>query len=361
MAFGAALQRAWWQPRVTPLAALLLPLSWLFAAVSALRRIAYRAGWMHRTRVPVPVVIVGNIAVGGAGKTPLVCALVLALRERGFHPGIVSRGHGRADDALRIVRIDDRPRDVGDEPLILAATGAPVCVGRRRGDAVRALLAAHPDVDVIVSDDGLQHYALDRDVEIAVVDGARGVGNGLLLPAGPLREPVSRLASVDAVVELRGSGTRGTRGTRGSAALGGPLAVYAMSQEPQAWRNVADPSIVVDSSRLRGPDIVAIAGIGNPQRFFDLLARLGLDARTRAFDDHHAYRRTDVLFPGARAILMTEKDAVKCREFGDPRMWMLPIRASVDPALIDAIVEKLRGPQAPRNARVPGDQGSAHL
>ncbi len=210
MALGAALQRAWWQPRVTPLAALLLPLSWLFAAVSALRRIAYRAGWMRRTRVPVPVVIVGNIAVGGAGKTPLVCALVLALRERGFHPGIVSRGHGRADDALRIVRIDDHPRDVGDEPLILAATGAPVCVGRRRGDAVRALLAAHPEVDVIVSDDGLQHYALDRDVEIAVVDGARGVGNGLLLPAGPLREPVSRLASVDAVVELRGSGTGGS-------------------------------------------------------------------------------------------------------------------------------------------------------
>ncbi|HMA31197.1 MAG TPA: tetraacyldisaccharide 4'-kinase [Casimicrobiaceae bacterium] len=358
MALGAALQRAWWQPRVTALAALLLPLALLFATVSALRRIAYRAGWLPRTRVPVPVVIVGNIAVGGAGKTPLVGALVQALRERGFHPGIVSRGHGRADDALRIVRTDDSPRDVGDESLILAASGAPVCVGRRRGDAARALLAAHPDIDVIISDDGLQHYALDRDVEIAVVDGARGVGNGLLLPAGPLREPVSRLAAVDAVVELRDSGTRGA----GSPpVLGGRPAVYAMSQEPQPWRNVTNPSIVAASRRLRGPDVVAIAGIGNPQRFFDLVARLGLDARTQAFDDHHAYRRADVLFPGARAILMTEKDAVKCREFGDPRMWMLPIRASVDPALIDAIVEKLRGPQAPRNAGVPGDQGSAHL
>jgi len=354
---GAALQRTWWQPRITAVAALLQPLSWIFGAVSALRRSAYRAGWMRRTRMPVPVVIVGNIAVGGAGKTPLVAALVAALRERGFHPGIVSRGHGRVDDTLRVVQPNDGPRDVGDEPLILARTGAPVCVGRRRAGAARALLAAHPDVDVIVSDDGLQHYALDRDFEIAVVDAARGVGNGLLLPAGPLREPVSRLASVDAVVELRASGaTPIAAGVHARSP-----AVYAMSQEPQDWRNVVDPAIVVDSGRLRGPDTVAIAGVGNPQRFFDLLARLGFDARTQAFDDHHAYRRSDVAFPGARAILMTEKDAVKCREFSDPRMWMLPIRASVDPALIDAIVEKLRGPQAPRNARVPGDQGPARL
>lgn len=380
MGIGEMLQRAWWRPRITLPAALLLPLSWAFGILSALRRAAYRAGWLRRTRLPVPVVIVGNIAVGGAGKTPLVIAMVGALRKRGFHPGIVSRGHGRRDRAPRVVRPGDGARDVGDEPPILAASGAPVCVGRRRAAAALALLAAHPEVDVIVCDDGLQHYALDRDVEIAVVDGARGNGNGLLLPAGPLREPVSRLASVDALVELRtgeavavpardpagagreagigaGPGFPGT-GAKNRVRPGFP-AVYPMTQQPQPWRNVADPAIVADSDRLRGPDLVAIAGIGNPQRFFDQLARLGLDPRTHAFGDHHPYRRAEVAFPGARAILMTEKDAVKCREFGDPRMWMLPIRASVDRALIDAVVEKLRGSQASRNAGVPGDQGPA--
>ncbi|MDE2358419.1 MAG: tetraacyldisaccharide 4'-kinase [Betaproteobacteria bacterium] len=380
MGIGEALQRAWWRPRITLPAALLLPLSWVFAALSALRRAAYRAGRLRRTRLPVPVVIVGNIAVGGAGKTPLVIALVGALRERGFHPGIVSRGYGRRDRAPRVVLPGDRARDVGDEPPILAASGAPVCVGRSRAAAALALLAAHPGVDVIVCDDGLQHYALDRDVEIAVVDGARGNGNGLLLPAGPLREPVSRLASVDALVELRtgeavAGPARDPAGAAREARIGavpglpgmrvenrvrpGFPAVYSMIQQPQPWRNVADPAIVTDSDRLRGPDLVAIAGIGNPQRFFDQLARLGLDPRTHAFGDHHRYRRADVAFPGARAILMTEKDAVKCREFGDPRMWMLPIRVSVDRALIDAVVEKLRGSQATRNARVPGDQGPA--
>ena len=361
MDIGAALQRTWWQPRITVLAALLLPLSWLFGVLAALRRSAYRAGWIRRTRMPVPVVVVGNIAIGGAGKTPLVATLVAALRERGFHPGIVSRGHGRRGEDVRVVQAGDRPRDVGDEPLILAATGVPVWVGRRRAAAAQALLDAHPEVDVIVSDDGLQHYALDRDVEIAVVDAARGVGNGLLLPAGPLREPTSRLATVDAVVELRDPGDDRTGAASPDRARPvRPGAVHAMSQEPQGWRNVVDPSIVAGSDRLRGPDVVAIAGIGNPQRFFDLVARLGLDARTQAFGDHHAYDRAELAFPGATSILMTEKDAVKCREFGDPRMWMLPIRASVDPALIDAVVGKLRGPEAPRNARVPGDQGPAH-
>ncbi|MHB8496173.1 MAG: tetraacyldisaccharide 4'-kinase [Casimicrobiaceae bacterium] len=383
MGIGETLQRAWWRPRVTLPAALLLPLSWVFGALSALRRAAYRAGRLRRTRLPVPVVIVGNIAVGGAGKTPLVIALVDALRERGFHPGIVSRGYGRRDGAPRIVLPGDGARDVGDEPPILAASGAPVCAGRRRAAAAPALLAAHPEVDVIVCDDGLQHYALDRDVEIAVVDAARGNGNGLLLPAGPLREPVSRLASVDALVELRtgeaiaaperdptGAGRElkawaapaySGAGAKNRVRPGFPghPTVYRMTQQPQPWRNVADPAIVADSDRLRGPDLVAIAGIGNPQRFFDQLADLGLDPRTHAFGDHHPYRRAEVAFPGARAILMTEKDAVKCREFGDPRMWMLPIRASVDPALIDAVVEKLRGSQAARNARVPGDQGPA--
>jgi tetraacyldisaccharide 4'-kinase len=382
---GARLQRAWWQPHATLSALLLIPLSWLFGAVSAVRRGAYRKGWIPVVRVRVPVVVVGNITVGGSGKTPLTLALVEALRERGYRPGVVSRGYGRRghggrDEVPRAVHAGDDPGEVGDEPPLLAGAGAPVWVGARRAAAAQALLAAHSEVDVIVADDGLQHYALARDVEIAVVDAARGIGNGLLLPAGPLRESPSRLASVDAVVELAGGGAlAGQGGQRGrhdwarlvlrdalSQGVGttGKNVVcpwFLMTQEPAGWRNVVDPGITTQPEELRGPGVVAIAGIGHPQRFFDLLRQMGIDAVTQAFPDHHRYRLSELAFPGARAILMTEKDAVKCREFRDARMWMLPIRARVDPALFDLVAEKLRGCQAPRDAGVPGHQGPADL
>ncbi len=388
---AARLQRAWWQPHATLTALLLIPLSWCFGAVAAVRRHAYRKGWIRAVRVRVPVVVVGNITVGGTGKTPLTLALVEALRERGYRPGVVSRGYGRRghggrDDVPRAVRAGDNPGEAGDEPPLLAGAGAPVWVGARRAAAAQALLAAHSEVDVIVADDGLQHYALAREVEIAVIDAARGIGNGLLLPAGPLRESPSRLASVDAVVELTGDGTLpGQNGQHGQGAQGGrrhsarlslrdtlPQRVgaagknvvrpwFLMTQEPAAWRNVVDPGITAQPEELRGSGVVAIAGIGNPQRFFDLLRQMGIDAVTQAFPDHHRYRRSEVAFPGALAILMTEKDAVKCREFQDARMWMLPIRARVDPAFFDLVAEKLRGSQAPRNAGVPGHQGSAEL
>jgi tetraacyldisaccharide 4'-kinase len=369
---AAALTRAWYAARPTALAQALRPLAGLFGALAALRRAAYRTGLVRSVRVRVPVVVVGNITAGGSGKTPLVVALVAALRERGFRPGIVSRGHGRRTRGTRAVAANDAAADTGDEPLLLAASGAPVFVGEKRADAVVQLLAAHPDVDVVVADDGLQHYALARDVEIAVVDATRGLGNGLLLPAGPLREPPSRLASVDAVVQLRpcddgpagdvecgnvrSGDAEGDDGWR--AALRG-VPKFAMTHEPLAWRNLVAPDRAFDASLLRDPAVVALAGIANTARFFDMLRAQGFAGRTIAFADHFAYTRDDVAFPGAPALLMTEKDAVKCRAFADARMWMLPIRARVDPALADAVVEKIRGSQAARNARLPGHQGSA--
>ncbi|HKU85489.1 MAG TPA: tetraacyldisaccharide 4'-kinase [Casimicrobiaceae bacterium] len=367
---AALLTRAWYAPKPTPLAQALRPLAWLFGALASMRSVAYRIGLARSTRIRVPVVVVGNITAGGSGKTPLVVALVAALRERGFRPGIVSRGHGRRTRGTREVTASDPAVDTGDEPLLLAESGAPVFVGEKRADAAAQLLAAHPDVDVIVADDGLQHYALARDVELAVVDGTRGLGNGWLLPAGPLREPPSRLASVDAVVQLRaraddsadpsGSHDRhdgGHDSDRWRAARAG-VPEFAMTHESLAWRNLFAPDRAFDAGLLRDPAVVALAGIANPERFFDALRAQGFAGRTVAFPDHFAYSRDDVAFPGASALLMTEKDAVKCRGFADARMWILPIRARVDPALIDAVVEKIHGSQAARNARLSGHQGS---
>jgi tetraacyldisaccharide 4'-kinase len=353
------LERAWWQPSVTPVAALLAPVAALFGALAALRRRLYANGWLASVRLPVPVIVVGNLAVGGTGKTPLTRALAEALRERGFHPGVVSRGYGRRERAVHEVTAASTSREAGDEPLLLARSGAPVFVAARRAEAAAAMLAARHDVDVILSDDGLQHYALARDFEIAVVDVRRGLGNGRLLPAGPLREPAARLGEVDAIVE-REAGSPGAAITQSDwHAAAGAVARYAMRYEDEPWRNLVDPTAQLDPASLAAGDAVAIAAIADPGAFFARIAQQGVAARVRAFPDHYAFRREDVAFPGARAILMTEKDAVKCREFADARMWFLPIRAAVDPALVDAIVEKLRGPEAPRNAGLPGDQGSA--
>jgi len=347
----AALARAWYSPRPTLVATLLRPLSWVFGALAALRRAAYRAKLLRRTRVRVPVVVVGNITAGGAGKTPLVAALAEDLAARGRHPGILSRGYGRRTRGVRDVRPDADPRDVGDEPLLLAACGFPLVVGSDRVAAAQSLIRAHAEVDVLLSDDGLQHYALDRDVEIAVIDAARGLGNGLLLPAGPLREPVSRLRSVDALVWRVAPGKR--------APSRGHPHQFVASYEPQPWVNLLDPSLPLDETLLADPASVAIAGIADPASFFDALRGLGFRGETRAFADHHAYARDDVAFVRAPAILMTQKDAVKCRAFADARMWMLPIRARVEPALVDFVLEKIDGPKAPRNAGLPGYQGSA--
>ena len=364
---AGALTRAWYAARITPLAQLLRPLSWLFGVAAKIRLALYRNGVLRTARLQVPVVIVGNITVGGTGKTPLVMALVVALTARGRRPGIVSRGYGRTAHDVRSVGSGDDPLLTGDEPLLLAGTGVPTWVASDRVAAAKALMAAHADVDTIVCDDGLQHYALARDVEIAVVDGARGLGNGLLLPAGPLREPPSRLSSVDAVVTLSSDACISSReGSSREADSSGATPSdeprnFEMTHEPQPFQNLLHGNRALERATLEDPATVAIAGIANPDRFFDALRKQGFRGRTVAFPDHHRYTRDDVAFPGTPAILMTAKDAVKCRAFADAHMWMQPIRARIDDALVDLVMEKIDGSQAARNARLPRHEGAADL
>ena len=339
---------AWYRAALTPLTASVTPLAVAFGVVAAARRQLYRHGLLARRRVGVPVVVVGNVTVGGAGKTPLVRALVASLRARGHRPGIVSRGHGGRLSGPHVVQGGDEADDVGDEPLLLAADGTPVAVGRDRAAAARHLLGAHPGIDVIVADDGLQHYALWRDVEIAVVDGARGLGNGWLMPAGPLREPATRLCRVDAVVvntvDAQSSPPSPIAGAPPGAAAAVPR--FAMRLVPQPWRRVAGGGAVPDLAALPPGSVHAVAGIANPARFFALVARLGIAATPHPFPDHHRFVAGDMAIPGARAILMTEKDAVKCRRIADERMFWLPVHAEVDAALVTLIEDRMHGSQA---------------
>jgi tetraacyldisaccharide 4'-kinase len=333
--FADRLVASWYSPRPDALALLLSPLSLLFRGVVALRRASYRAGVLRAERLPVPVVVVGNITAGGSGKTPLTIGLAVELAARGWRPGIVSRGFGGNADSPRAARPDSSPNDVGDEPLLLARAGFPVWVGKNRCAAARGLLAAHPDCKVIIADDGLQHYALARDVEIAVVDAARGIGNGLLLPAGPLREAPSRLEEVDAVVQLIEPGRPPEAGR-----------AYAMRLAGERFVRVNAPAVTAAADYFRGGAIHAVAGIGHPARFFASLRALGLDPACHAFSDHYRFTAADLDWPGATAILMTEKDAVKCASFADDRYWALPVRAAVAPALVALVEERIRGFQA---------------
>ncbi|NWG86602.1 MAG: tetraacyldisaccharide 4'-kinase [Hydrogenophilaceae bacterium] len=320
------LVRCWYRP--CPWRYLLAPVSLLFFLAVWLRRLAYRAGWLRAERLPVPVVVIGNIAVGGTGKTPLTIWLVEQLRQAGWRPGIVGRGYGGQRKGVAPATPDSDPRDVGDEPVLLAQrTGCPVWIGRRRADAARQLLAFHPEVDVILADDGLQHYALARDVELIVVDGERGFGNGWLLPAGPLREPQSRLDSVDAVI---------VNGGRPLPDIRPPQ--FAMALVGRRFWKLGQPDRTVEADFFAGRAVQAFAGIGNPNRFFQALAALGIRAETHALPDHYRYRPEDL--PSA-TLLMTEKDAVKCSTFQPADAWALRIDAEVEAGLKHIILEKI--------------------
>ncbi len=360
--------RDWWRPGLTGRTALLLPLSWLFGALAALRRACYRAGLLRVTRVPVPVIIVGNLTTGGSGKTPLVIALVEALRQAGHRPGVISRGYAGTHDAndtrgaapLEIVNETDAAQS-GDEPLLIRRrTGVPVFVSANRPAAAQALLAAHANVNVIISDDGLQHYALARDVEIAVFD-ARGAGNRRLLPAGPLREPLSRLASVTAVVHNGVSDTAAgpvdavdaVNAVNAVAKIGSHQrfpASFKMQLAPLPCYQLIHPAETCDATLLAArtarSTLAAVAGIGDPQRFFNTLRAQGLRFSEHPLPDHHAFTRDDLATIDADLIVMTEKDALKCVAFNDARLWVLPVEAQLDPALVNLILEKLRGRQA---------------
>jgi tetraacyldisaccharide 4'-kinase len=341
MSFAARLVAAWYAPRLTPLTLPLVPMSALFAGVVALRRALYRAGLLRAQRLPVPVIVIGNITVGGSGKTPLVAALASALAARNWRPGIVSRGYGRrkgaGGEAPLLVARDSDPDLAGDEPVLLARAGFPVVVASDRVAAASALLAAHPECNVILADDGLQHLRLARDVEIAVIDAARGFGNGWRLPAGPLREAPARLATVDAVVALGRDEGAGPPAWPGA---------FPMTLAGEVFHRVNAPEVTAGADAFRGAGVHALAGIGNPERFFAQLRVLGIAVAPHPLPDHHRLGATDLALPGASAILMTEKDAVKCGGLADDRCWYLPVRARTDPALVTRVEEKIRGRQA---------------
>ena len=307
---------------------LLVVLSWLYAGVTALRRKAYACGLLKQTPLSVPVIVVGNLIVGGAGKTPLTRALAHQLLAAGWHPGIISRGYGRTVPGVRAVGPGDLPSHVGDEPLLYAADGFPVYVGERRAAAAQALLAANPAVDILIADDGLQHYALARDIEIVVFD-RRGIGNGQLLPAGPLREGLSRLHNPK-VRALVWQGKVGVLPTRDVGGL--PSFAMTLAPGPVVRLNAFDKTCALAS--FAGQSVCAIAGIGHPERFFQMLRDHGLRVAGTAFPDHHRYTAADIPVT-TLPVLMTEKDAVKCHEFavGHDNWFVVPVTAQMTPPL----------------------------
>lgn len=311
---------------------LLLPLSWLFGIIVFLRKTFYRLGLIKSIRLSVPVIIVGNINVGGTGKTPLVIWLAEQLKSAGYQPGIISRGYGGSAQQVTEVTPDSNTTLAGDEAVLISArTRCPVFVSSDRVSAGQQLLKSYPQCNVIISDDGLQHYRLQRDVEIAVYDASKGFGNGALLPAGPLRESKARLKAVDAIV------SNGVE-SRKSLKLLNPL---AMQLEAGEFYKLADPVQKISVSELRGQKIFALAGIGNPQRFFDKLHDLGLQFESRVYADHYMFQPEDFTKIRADAVLMTEKDAVKCRAFAQANFWVLPVSADVDQRLVTIILSKL--------------------
>jgi tetraacyldisaccharide 4'-kinase len=329
-------ERHWY--RVSAVSLLLFPLSLVFRAAVALRCALYRAGILASVRLPVPVIVVGNLVVGGTGKTPLVLWLARELARSGRRPGIVSRGYAGAAATPRAVASGDDPAAVGDEPALLAErAGCPVWIGADRPAAARALLAANPQCDVIVCDDGLQHYRLQRDVEIAVED-ERGLGNGFLLPAGPLREPRGR--SVDA--RVINSGSPDAPISSGQADPGRALTVR-MRLLPAGLYRVSAPGERVAADEIAGKRLHAVAGIGDPARFFRSMQRMGLEAAAHPFPDHHRFSPEDLRFPDCDYILMTEKDAVKCRRFGRSDLIAIRVDAAPEPALAELIMNRIHG------------------
>jgi tetraacyldisaccharide 4'-kinase len=321
------LNRMWYDRAAPPW--WLIPLSLVYGAVAGSRRFLYARHLRRSVRLGRPVVVVGNLSVGGTGKTPLVCWLAARLAERGFTPGVVTRGYRGSLRGVRLVTRSDDPAVVGDEPILLARrTGMPVAAGRDRAAAAQLLVDA--GCDVIVSDDGLQHYALSRDCEIVVIDGDRRFGNGWLLPAGPLREPRARLDSADVIV-VNG----------GRALLDGALSM----------RLEARSAVALTGGRTRplpafaGLEVHAVAGIGHPERFFNMLRAHGIEVIGHALPDHARLTPGDVDFPDHKPVLMTEKDAVKCRHAADERHWYVPVSAYFEGGestlLLDTVTDRI--------------------
>lgn len=307
----------YWQSR-NAVALTLFPVSLVYCALMRIRRLIYT--WLPARRVPArAVIVVGNLTVGGTGKTPMVVWLCRLLASRGYRPGVVSRGHGGRRDHAKALLVTSQsdPAHVGDEPVLIATrTGCPVVVDRRRPRGAR-LLVSELGCDVVVADDGLQHYALARDLEIVMVDGARRFGNGLCLPAGPLRESAERLRDADFVV-VTGQPRDGE---------------YGMELAATVAMKVRDPSVVQPLTAFAGMAVHAVAGIGHPPRFFAMLEAARMRVDRHPFPDHHPFSAADIRFPDSLPVLMTEKDAVKCRDIVDDRHWFVPVSASPDQSL----------------------------
>lgn len=318
------LERHWY--RLTVVSVLLLPLSLIFCALVQLRCTLYRLGVLPGTRLPIPVIVVGNITVGGTGKTPLVIWLANFLRQAGYRPGIVTRGYRGNSQTWPVAVTAQTPAEqVGDEAVLLARhSGCPVLAGPDRVAAAR--LHVEQGCNVIVSDDGLQHYRLRRDIEIAVIDSARRFGNRLCLPAGPLREPVSRLKSVS---------LRVANGVPETGELG-------MTLVPTGFYSLAKPERRASADQFRGGPVHAVAGIGNPERFFSSLRGLGLTVIPHPFPDHHGFLPGELEFGDDRPVIMTEKDAVKCQAFANARSWVMAVEARPDVALGEQVLQRLK-------------------
>lgn len=335
-----SIQAYWYRSSLHPLMVPLLPFSLAFGLVTRLRRLSYQLGLKKTEASSVPVIIIGNITVGGTGKTPLVLELANYLKSQGKNPGIALRGvGGRKKQRPTLVSADSDPFEVGDEAVLLAKnTNCPVVTCIDRPAAVKAL--AEAACDLVLCDDGLQHYRLGRKLEIAVIDGSRYFGNGLLLPAGPLREPLARLKEVDFIVvnEHENSFTANTH-------LKKPH--FHMQLKTEAFISAHDPKQTLTLSSFSGQKVHAIAGIGNPQRFFDLLSHLKIEVIPHAFPDHHRYKTSDLDFSDQLPILMTEKDAIKCKTLAfenslKAKHWFLQVTTEVSPELKQALLEKIQ-------------------
>ena len=315
-----------WQRKNALFYLILVPLSWLFGGLVALRRGLYKRGILQSQALTVPVIVVGNINLGGSGKTPVVMWLVQQLKQRGYKPGVISRGYGAHIGAPISVNASSQASDVGDEPLLIFKRCAcPVFVSANRVQAGQSLLKAHHDCNVIISDDGLQHYALKRDVEIAVVNNDTLEG-AWLLPAGPMRESSRRLNEVDAIV-FNGKKTLDS--------------AFEMQLTGAQFYNLQNSNLKAKAADFVGKNVKAIAGIGKPERFFEHLRNLGLTFAGISFDDHHAFSAADLAKLNCDALIMTEKDAVKCHEFAQAHHWVLPVEANIDAGLLDVLLKKI--------------------
>jgi tetraacyldisaccharide 4'-kinase len=311
---------------------ILIPLSWLFGIIAFLRKYLYQHGWFKSYRLNVPVIVVGNINIGGTGKTPLVIWLAEQMKLAGYKPGIISRGYGGSAQKITEVLPDSDAMVTGDEAVLIAArANCPVFVSADRVSAGQHLLKTYPECNIIISDDGLQHYRMQRDVEIVVYDSVKGFGNGALLPAGPLRESEARLNTVDAIVSNGAD-------SRESLKYSNPVVMQLAATD---FYNLVDVQKESSAQAFAQQKILAVAGIGNPQRFFDQLCDLGLKFESRAYADHYIFQAKDFEHTNADVILMTEKDAVKCRAFAQPNFWVLPVNAVVNDGLMSVVLNKL--------------------